>query len=403
MGNDVAAALREGYQHIVAVEIDPVIISLGKRLHPERPYEDPRVSTVTDDARAYFIRYPDERFDVVCYGLLDSHSMFSAMSSLRLDNYVYTLEGIRQGWAHVRPGGLLSVSFASNAGPWMIKRLALLIREGTGKDPILIPHGVGAGITYIAGAVDRETVPARSVPRPVRYAGSAAAVRLPTDDWPFLYLRPNSFPLAYVVVLGLIVLSAATVVSRLVGFRSALREAIDWPLFFLGAAFMLLETRMVTEMSLLFGSTWIVNASVFFAILVMVLAATLATMRGGRMPLEFWFVPLLLSLLLLWGIRTESLCALPIAARLLAGGLILAAPVGFAAVIFAILFEKAKNPAMSFGANLLGAVLGGALEYLSMMMGLRTLIVLVAVLYGVAFLAIRARAANASVGALPTV
>ena len=41
-GNDAAAALRNGAKHVDAVEIDPVILALGKRLHPEKPYSDPR-------------------------------------------------------------------------------------------------------------------------------------------------------------------------------------------------------------------------------------------------------------------------------------------------------------------------------------------------------------------------
>src|SRR5436189_1901736 len=46
-------------------------------------------------------------------------------------------------------------------------------------------------------------------------------------------------------------------------------------MFFLGAGFMLLETKGVVHMALLFGSTWIVNSIVFFAILVMILMANL--------------------------------------------------------------------------------------------------------------------------------
>ena len=46
-------------------------------------------------------------------------------------------------------------------------------------------------------------------------------------------------------------------------------------MFFLGAGFMLLETKSVVHMALLFGSTWMVNSIVFFAILVMILCSNL--------------------------------------------------------------------------------------------------------------------------------
>ena len=46
-------------------------------------------------------------------------------------------------------------------------------------------------------------------------------------------------------------------------------------MFFLGAGFMLLETKGVVQMALLFGSTWMVNSIIFFAILVMILLSNL--------------------------------------------------------------------------------------------------------------------------------
>ena len=46
-------------------------------------------------------------------------------------------------------------------------------------------------------------------------------------------------------------------------------------MFFLGAGFMLLETKGVVHLALLFGSTWVVNSIVFFAILVMILLSNL--------------------------------------------------------------------------------------------------------------------------------
>ncbi len=52
-GTDVAMALQNGAQHVDAVEIDPVLLELGRELHPDRPYSDPRVTTHVDDGRAF--------------------------------------------------------------------------------------------------------------------------------------------------------------------------------------------------------------------------------------------------------------------------------------------------------------------------------------------------------------
>src|SRR5207249_3646289 len=52
-GNDAASAIRNGAGHVVAVEIDPLIVRLGRRLHFEHPYASSRVEVRVDDARAF--------------------------------------------------------------------------------------------------------------------------------------------------------------------------------------------------------------------------------------------------------------------------------------------------------------------------------------------------------------
>ena len=95
-GNDTAAALRNAPSaQIDAVEIDPVIARLGSSVHPERPYDAENVDVVIDDARS-FLTKSDEPYDLIVFGFLDSHRLFSHMSSVRMDNYVYTLENFRR-------------------------------------------------------------------------------------------------------------------------------------------------------------------------------------------------------------------------------------------------------------------------------------------------------------------
>jgi hypothetical protein len=88
-GNDVAAALRNSAQQVTAVEIDPLILRLGRELHFEKPYDSPRVTAITDDARSY-IQNSHEQFDLIVFSLLDSHTTSSNFSNIRIDNYVYT-------------------------------------------------------------------------------------------------------------------------------------------------------------------------------------------------------------------------------------------------------------------------------------------------------------------------
>ena len=109
-GNDVAAALRAKPGHVDAIEIDPVILQVGAERHPEKPYQDPRVRVVNNDART-FLRGTTNTYDLIVYGLLDSHTLLSHGSSVRLDSFVYTIEGLREARDRLKPDGMLALSF----------------------------------------------------------------------------------------------------------------------------------------------------------------------------------------------------------------------------------------------------------------------------------------------------
>ena len=110
-GNDVAAALRMGASHVDAIEIDPAIAFLGKNYHPEHPYDDPRVNVIVNDARNFF-RTAHQQYDLIIYGVLDSHTALSHASNLRVDPDVYTREGITEAFKLLKPDGVMSIAFA---------------------------------------------------------------------------------------------------------------------------------------------------------------------------------------------------------------------------------------------------------------------------------------------------
>src|SRR5262249_23651664 len=120
-GNDVAVALRNGALDVDAVDIDPVIVGLGKKLHVEKPYADPRVHVIIDEARA-FLRRAEKKYDLINFAYLDSHSAFSSMSSIRLDNYVYTVESFRDALRLLKPDGIMAVTFCTTS-VWQVARL----------------------------------------------------------------------------------------------------------------------------------------------------------------------------------------------------------------------------------------------------------------------------------------
>ncbi|SDS36670.1 class I SAM-dependent methyltransferase [Opitutus sp. GAS368] len=395
-GNDVQAALRNGYQNVTSVDIDAEIIAIGRRLHPEQPYSHPGVSTVVDDARSFFGKHDESYYDVVCYGLLDSHAMASAMSTLRLDNYVYTEEGIRAAWRHVAPGGHLSLSMACNSGQWFFDRLYWTITKATGRKPIPVYNSMHGGTVTFLVPTDGAQLSLPELAKHVVTLPSKTMAQTPTlsDDWPFLYLRPGVFPWGYLTVLAFILGVAVLTVRPVFGLGRE-GNAFDWVLFLMGAAFLLIETRGVTSLSLLFGSTWVVNSAVFGGILVMVLLANLAVERWQWRNPSPWFVALFAAVALLWWFPLDWLNTLPLLVRGVLGGLLTGLPVGLAGVIVPMLLSRSAQPAAALGSNLLGAVLGGCLEYYSMVGGLRSAALMALVLYLAAFLLLRRSAGGA--------
>jgi SAM-dependent methyltransferase len=363
-GNDTAAALRRTRRRIVAVEIDPQIAALGKRLHPERPYDDPRVTLRIGDARTTF-QTTSERFALVVFGFLDSHTLLSSFSSVRLENFVYTRESLEHVRRILRPGGKVAITFASNRN-WIHQRMVALLNEVFARRTLLAREqhrpAYTNGIVYQSYRLPPET------------SGDAGSVIVPDDDWPFLYLR--SLALVVLLALG----------SLLLLPRGERRLRL--PYFFLGAAFFLLETGNVVSLSLLYGSTWIVNVVVFGGILLLVLLGNLTCSRAeSRDLLMPAFVLLVASLALSLLLRPAML--LQIEQPLLRGAAAVAVflgPVYFAAIIFARLIRNEQHLAAAYGSNLLGTMVGGASEYLSMLLGFRFLGALVLLFYGVVFL-----------------
>jgi hypothetical protein len=381
-GNDVAAGLRAGFREVVAVEIDPRIWKTGKSTHPERPYDDPRAKPVVNDGRAYFEQHPDERFNLITFGLLDAHAMFSAMSTLRLDNYVYTVESIRSAWNHLDSPGVLCVNFAAGRVQWISDRLYAILWEATGVEPVIVEHGLYQGRFYfVAKGVDLPARLAALGVRPMPPGKQAETIRTATDDWPFVYLKPGVVPYAYLTVLALILIMAVVGVRVAFGAGTLQRSRFDPVLFLMGAAFLLLETRGVTSMSLLFGSTWIVNSAVFAGILSLAWLGN-ALVRRARIANVYWPFGLLFAALLLnYVAGPDVLLSLPLAARWIVAGIVVGLPVGLAGIAFSALLARSPHPDASLGSNLLGAVVGGCIEYLSIITGLRALVLLAVLFY----------------------
>ena len=216
------------------------------------------------------------------------------------------------------------------------------------------------------------------------WAGATAATPPPTgDDRPFLYLKDRTIPPLYLITLGLILAVSLLSVRLVAGPYRRMRPYAD--LFLLGVAFLLLETKSVTGFALLFGTTWVVNAIVFAGVLVAVLAAVEVTRRFRTPPLPVMYGVLAAGLLLAWLVPDSWLLSLPVPLRAAAAITVAFLPIFAANVVFAKRFAGSADSTVAFGANLLGAMVGGCLEYLALLTGYQGLLVVAAVLYLGAF------------------
>jgi SAM-dependent methyltransferase len=380
-GTDVALALAHGATSVDAVEIDPRLEQIGAQRHPNQPYSDPRVHVHINDGRA-FLERTDAKYDTIIFALPDSLTLVSGASSLRLESYLFTIEAMRSVRDHLAPGGSFSM-YNSYRETWLIGRLARTVQDAFGHTPCVDSlTGVAAVITAGLTTADQQCDPHQVIP-----AGPAPA----TDDHPFVYLYGRSIPPFYAVTLLGIILLSLLAVRVAGGPIRAMRPYLD--LAFLGAAFLLLETRAITGFALLFGTTWIVNAIVFAGVLLVVLAAVEVTRRRPTPPLRPLYALLAGSLVVAAAVRPGLLLVLPVLPRAVLAILVAFLPVFVANLIFAKRFADTLDATSAFAANLLGAMVGGCLEYLSLVVGYQALILLAAVLYGCALLATPRRAA----------
>jgi SAM-dependent methyltransferase len=418
-GNDVAAALRQGARHVDAVEIDPVIYALGRRDHPDQPYADPRVTVHIDDGRS-FLRRTDQQYDLIVYALVDSLVLHSGYSTIRLESFLFTADAFRDVRARLKPGGVFAAYNFFRQG-WLVGRVKKMMVDAFGDEPLVMsfpyveriePGDPSASITFILDGArspalarirqqferhsfwinnqpaTNDAINGFSVEPPSTSArwnrirpaavGVRSGERLPTDDWPFLYLRD---PVVPAVNLRGILLMAALSLAVLFVFAPVRRAAPNWPMFFMGAGFMLLETKSVVHLALLFGSTWMVNSIVFFAILVMILCGNLFVLVVR--PRRVWPYYLGLAGSLLAGVLVplNAFLALSGTFRVVASCAAVFVPIFFAGIVFTTAFRDSVAPDWDFGSNIAGSILGGLSESLSLGLGFNHVLILALAFY----------------------
>ena len=391
-GNDVAAALRAGAASVDAIEIDPAIQELGRLYHPEQPYSDPRVHFFNDDARS-FLRTTRSSYDLIVYGLLDSHTLLSHASSVRLDSFVYTVEGLREARARLKEEGVVSLSFAVISKELGRKIYLMMQQAFDGRPPICVYARYDGSVIFLQSKGGTLKAPADELERAgfgdisSVFADPALQADVSTDDWPFFYMPRRVYPRSYLFMVGLVLLLSAALFASFLRDRPRFSQAA---FFLLGAGFMLVETKGITELGLALGNTWQVIGVVIAGVLVMAYLANgvVAALRIRR--------PLLPYLLLLGSLALGLAVArsggfAPTATGKLATVLVLTCPLFFSGIVFSTLIAGDEPLSGAMALNLLGAMCGGLLEYNSMYFGFQFLYWLALALYAAAALTSLAR------------
>jgi hypothetical protein len=323
--------------------------------------------------------------------LPDSLTLVSGASQIRLESFLFTEEAMQAVRSRLKPEGAFAM-YNYYREEWLIDRLAGTAASVFGHAPCVDTFGHRQAVVSIGATQSGQSCETTWTP-----VSNADAMAPATDNAPFLYFRGDTFPLLYTVTLASILLASLLTVRVLGGPIGQMRPYAD--LFFMGAAFLLLETKHIATFALLFGTTWLVNALVFAGVLLIVLAAVETTRRFNTPPLKMLFAGIAASLALAWTVPEEWLLAMPFAPRLIVATLLAFVPIYLANVAFAKRFRESGDSRSAFAINLLGTIVGGCLEYAALFLGYNNLLVVTGLLYLVAFLLIpRAQARMALAG-----
>jgi SAM-dependent methyltransferase len=386
-GSDAAIALSHGAGHIDAVEIDPKLQEIGRERHPNQPYDDPRVTPHVNDGRA-FLRNSDKKYDLVIFALPDSLTLVSQQSNIRLESFLFTEEAFRSVRDHLSDDGIF-VLYNYYRDDWLVAKLSTMLEDAFGNQPLVAVYGSHKAALAngpLVASLPNGVPPgdANSITGPPVVPGAQPIPA--TDNWPFLYLLTPFVAPHYLAAIAIVLAGAFIAVAIAARVTGTTIRKFSPHFFVLGMAFLLLETRAITSFSLLFGTTWLVNALTFFAILTSVLLAIFVNARWPIRRPTFYYIALFIAIGVAYVLPPESLLFDPPWLRYAVAATVAFAPVFLANLVFSYSFRDTNTADMAFASNLLGAMVGGMLEYLALITGYSFLLVIVAGLYALAWL-----------------
>ncbi len=318
----------------------------------------------------------------------ESHALLSQASSVRLDSFVYTVQALREARARLNPHGLLSLSF-DVLNDALGRKIYLTMSEAfDGHAPICVQAGYDGAVVFLETVDSSFVLPADLLEntgfrdQSSVYSNPQVQADPSTDDWPFFYMPRRVYPTSYLVMVLLVFLLTLFLIGNF--SREALQFSLA-PFFLLGAGFMLVETKGITELGLTFGNSWQVIGIVIGAIMVMSFLANCVVQWWDVQRPPFPYALLVASLALGWFVARNGGLPSTWAGRI-GTAAILTLPMFFSGIVFSTLLRSRGEISGIMATNLFGAMCGGLLEYNSMYFGFRFLYLMATALYLLAFL-----------------
>jgi hypothetical protein len=400
-GNDVAQALAEGAELVDAVEGQDWLLELAS-FNPESPYKSPKVRRIAADPRT-FLRFSNQKYDLIIYSILESQTAFSPFGSLRPDNLVYTVESFIDASDHLSDGGVLAVSYFPVRGWYGLRlthnlKLAHLTVDAdlhTGFRNYLICSRTGnrPAVEALEGAL-----PEGSIRDSKKLKKEIEDVDPTSDDWPFAFLATGSMPFAYLFCLTLVLLTVifetcaiqrANPPDELSGDEQGRSGRDRIGLLGLACAFMLACDKAMSTNAFNFGSLWTVSVLSGAAFFIVAASASIPAIVKVRIPLIVFWLLLFLSIAGDFFFNYAALVSIPQSwMRAAISGILPVLPLFFLASLMTRQIVHSRTMTVEFAFVLLGCSIGLMLDAIAMYRGISGLYVAVGLISAVSLVLI---------------
>ena len=278
--------------------------NLGEKFHPEKPYSNPRVNLTINDARN-FIKEVNKKYDLIVYSVLDSHANLSSKGGVRLDSYVYTVESFFEAKKKLNQQGVMFLSFAVSTEQ-MGNKIYKMLKLNSDNEPKILTRLENSNDMNFQEGIYSFVVSNQELSLDLSETNFKETnifkdekfyndVDISTDDWPFFYMSYRVYPVSYVVLISVIFFVSLFFLKKMTKMNI---KKFSYPSFFLGVGFMLMETKGITELAKIYGSTWFVVSIVIAAILSMAYLANLFIIKGIKISINTIYLFLIISLFL---------------------------------------------------------------------------------------------------------